>query len=146
MFPRPFAIDVLEFVLEALGGSELAELLAVDLELGDGGDLVGGVAGVAGRNEAPFAVGEGDDGGAELDGFERGVLGDVARTGDGDAFAFEGLLPRAGVFDHVFDVLVWVLAVIWRNLWVTGRGYVDKAIASGFRSDQATSPRFALAC
>ena len=112
MFPRPLAIDVLEFVLETLGRSELAELLAVDLELGDGGNLVGGEAGVAGRDEASFAVGEGDDGCAKVDGFERGVLGDVTGARDGDAFASEGLLARASMFDHVFDVLVWLLAMM----------------------------------
>ena len=104
--PGSGAVDVLELAVEALRAGDLADGLALDLQRGDRVDLLRGDALGAGGDEAAFAVGERDDGRAELDGFEGRVLGDVAGAGDGDALALEGLLAAGGVLDHVLDVLV----------------------------------------
>ena len=112
--PGPGAVDVLELALEALRTGDLADGLALDFQLRDRLHLLRGDALGAGGDEAAFAVGEGDDGGAELNGFEGGVLGHVARAGDGDALAFEGLFAARGVLDHVFDVLARIVSG-WEN-------------------------------
>lgn len=104
MHPRACALDVLELVLVLGALAELGERLALDLEVGDVVDELGRDALVVGGDDGALGVGEGDDGGAELDGFEGGILGDVAGAGDGDSLALEGLLAGGGVLDHVLDV------------------------------------------
>jgi len=111
--PRALAFEVVELVLVLGVLGQLGQLLAVDLQVGDVVDDLGVEAGVAGGDEGALAVGERDDGAAELDDLEGGVLGDVAGAGDGDALALEGLLAAGGVLDHVLDV--------WRGLLVTAR-------------------------
>lgn len=119
--PGAGALDVVELVLVLGAVGELGQLLAVHLQVGDVVDEVGGDALVGGGDKSALAVGERDDGAAELDDLEGGVLGDVAGAGDGDALALERLLAAGGVLDHVLDV-------------------VDGAVASGLRPDQAAAP------
>jgi hypothetical protein len=102
--PRALACEVVELVLVLVLLGELGQLLAVDLKVGDVVDDVGVEAGVAGGDERALAVRERDDGAAELDDLQRGVLGDVTGAGDGDALALEGLLTARGVLDHVLNV------------------------------------------
>lgn len=68
--PRPLTLDVLVLGLVRVQGA------ALGLESLDVKDLLGSEA-VLGDDGA-FRIGEGQDGRAELHGFERGVLGDVA--------------------------------------------------------------------
>ena len=56
-------------------------------------------------NDGTFAIGKGDYGCAEFDGFEGGVLGYVAGAGDGDLFARERLFAVRGILDHVLNIL-----------------------------------------
>lgn len=125
--PGAGAGDVLELGGEGSGGSELGDLLALDLDGGDGVDLLGGEGALlAVEDKGTLAVGEGDDGTAELDDLEGGVLGDVAGAGNGDALAGEGLLTTGGVLDHVL-------------------GVVDDTVTGGLRADEGTTPAAALA-
>ena len=103
--PGPGALDVLEFVLVGIGRGELGQLFAVDFQLGDVGDVFGGDSLLGGGDDGAFAVGEGNNGCSKLNGFQGGVLGDVAGARYGDAFAFEGLFSARGVLNHVLDVL-----------------------------------------
>lgn len=104
-------------------------------------------------HDGAFAVGEGEDGCAELDGFERCVLGYVAGAGDGDAFALEGFFAAGGVLDHVLYVL-WSVVSSNPESRVSGnrcgkkkeKTYVDETKASSFGPDQASTPSPALAC
>lgn len=117
--------DVLELGSESLSAGNLGDLLAVDLDLGDGVDLLGGEATLTVDDQGALAVGEGDDGTAKLDDLESGVLGDVTGTRDGDALAGEGLLAVGSVLDHVLHV-------------------VDNTVASGLGTDQRTTPAATL--
>lgn len=123
--PGAGTLDVLELGLEGVGGGQLGELLAVYLDLGDLSDLLGGKASVGGGDERTLGVGQGDNGTAELDDLEGGVLGDVAGAGDDDALALEGLLAAGDVLDHVLDV-------------------VDETVAGGFGADEGTTPAATL--
>lgn len=100
--------NVLELVGVAEGSStdDAGELLALDLGLSDELDLLGGEATLAVDDEGALAVAQGDDGTAELNDLEGGVLGNVTGTGDGNALALEGLLAVGGVSNHVLDVLL----------------------------------------
>ena len=91
--PRAHAVNVLAFALELRGGGDFSQLLTLDLEFGNQADFIGGDALLISGDQSTLAVGEGDDGCAQLDGFESGVLCDVSRAGDSDAFALEGLFP-----------------------------------------------------
>lgn len=114
--------DVLELGAEGLGGGELGDLLALDLDGGDGVDLLGGErALLALEDESTLGVGEGDDGTAELDNLEGSVLGDVTGSRDGNALASEGLLAAGSVLDHVLNV-------------------VDDTVTSGLGTDERTTP------
>lgn len=124
--PGAGTLDVLELGGKGLGGSDLGQLLAVDLELGDDLDLGGGEAALAVDNQGALAVGQGDDGTAELDDLESSELSDVTGTGDGDALAGKGLGALGGILDHVVDV-------------------VDDTVAGGLGTDQRTTPAAALA-
>lgn len=125
--PGAGAGDVLELGGEGLGGRKLGDLLAVDLDGGDGVDLLGGEGALlAVEDEGTLRVGQGDDGTAELDDLEGGVLGDVAGAGDGDALAGEGLLTAGGVLDHVL-------------------GVVDDTVAGGLGTDERATPAAAFA-
>ncbi len=75
-------------------------------------------------DERALGVGERDDGGAELNALEGGVLGDVAGTRDGDALARVG--AGTGILEHVADV-------------------VDEAVAGGLGADERSTPVEALA-
>lgn len=68
-------------------------------------------------------VGQGDNGGTELDGLESGVLRNVSGSGDGDSLPLEGTL--AGVLDHVVNV-------------------VDETVTSGLWADERSSPGSSL--
>jgi len=96
--------DVLELGAEGSGGSQLGDLLALDL---DGGDLVDLLLGeralLADEDESTLGVGQGDDGTAELDDLQGGVLGNVTGAGDGNGLAFEGAF--VGIRNHVADIL-----------------------------------------
>jgi len=113
---RPWAgtLVILEGVLEAGGGSNLAQLLTVELELGDLLDVLGGNALLAGGDEGAFGIGERENGATEFDDLEGSVLGDVAGAGDDDPLALEGLLAAGCVVDHVVDV---VDQTVTRGLW-----------------------------
>ena len=119
-------------VLEARGEGgvlslvQLGEVAAGELDVGDELDVGLGEALLAGGDESALGVGERDDGSAELDDLEGGVLGDVAGAGDGDALAREGLLAAGCVADHVRDV-------------------VDETEAGGLRTDEGSTPAAALA-
>lgn len=147
MLPWPLSLDVLEFVLVAVGGHELGELFALHLEVGDVGDVFGGDALIGGGDYGAFAVGEGDDGGAEFNSFERGVLGYIAGAGDGYLFAFEGFGAAGGVLDHVVHVLqaeISEMASVVRG-WEGGEMYVNETVSCSFRSYQATTKCSTLA-
>ena len=118
--------DVLELGAEGVLGGELGDLLALDLDLSDGVDLLSGEGALlAVQDESTLGVGEGDDGATELDDLESGVLGDVSGTGDGDALTSEGFLAAGGVLDHVLDV-------------------VDDTVAGGLGADEGTTPAATL--
>lgn len=103
---------------------ELGQGLAVDLDIGNSSDVLGGEAGRVTSNQGTLGVGEGDDGTTELNNLEGGVLGNVSGAGDGDALALES--ATAGVLKHVANI-------------------VDETEASGLRADQGTTPGEALA-
>lgn len=116
--PGAGALDVLELAV-----AKGRQSLALDLELGNGVDVLGREGGALLGDEAALGVGERDDGGAELEALEGGVLGDVSGAGDGDALAGKGAVAR--VLEHVLDV-------------------VDETVAGGLGSDQAAAPGEAL--
>lgn len=119
--------NVLELGAEGGHGGELGDLLALDLDGGNGVDLLDGEGALLTvEDEGTLGVGEGDDGTAELDDLEGGVLGDVSGAGDGNALAGEGLLTTGGVLDHVVDV-------------------VDETVAGSLGTDEGTTPAAALA-
>ena len=118
--------DVAELVDELGGADDGGELLALDLQVGDGVDLGGGEAGVTDGDQGALAVGQRDDGTAQLDDLESGVLGDVTGAGKRDALAEEGLLAARDVLDHVVDV-------------------VDDTVAGGLGADQTATPGATLA-
>ena len=118
--------DVLELGGESSLGGELGDLLTLDLDGGDLVDLLGGEATLLTvEDESTLGVGEGDDGAAQLDDLQSGVLGNVTGTGDGNALASEGLLALGGVLDHVVDV-------------------VDDTVTGGLGTDERTTPAAAL--
>lgn len=112
--------DVLEASLVLVGSQRLAS----ELDVGNLLNVLGGEAGIALGDESTLGVGERDNGGAELNTLEGGVLGDVAGTRDGDALASPASL--AGVLQHVADV-------------------VDETVTGGLGTDQAATPGAALA-
>lgn len=61
-------------VLEALDVSEVNEVTSLELELTNLGNGLGGESSGSSGDESALGVGEGEDGGAELDGLEGGVL------------------------------------------------------------------------
>ena len=113
--PRANALNVPEVVLVLV----LRERPAPLLELHDGLNILDGDALVVDGNQGTLRVGERDDGGTELNGLESGVLGDVARAGDGDALALPS--ASASVLEHVGDV-------------------VNETIAGGLGANQGTTP------
>lgn len=118
--------DVLELGAEGSLGGDLSDLLALDLDLGNGVDLLDGEGALlAVDDESTLGVGEGDDGTAELDDLKSGVLGDVSGAGDSDALAGEGVLAAGGVLDHVLNV-------------------VDDTVTGGLGADERTTPAATL--
>lgn len=118
--------NVLELGAEGSLGGELGDLLALNLDLSNGVDLLGSEGALlAGENESTLGVGERDDGTAELDDLQCSVLGDVAGAGDGDALADEGILASRSVLDHVLDV-------------------VGDTVTGGLRADEGTTPAATL--
>jgi hypothetical protein len=116
--PWACALEVLE-----LWKIEGRQCLALDLEVGDGTDVGWGEGLALLGDEGALGVGHGDDGGAELDGLEGSVLGDVAGAGDGDGLASEG--SEASVLNHVLDI-------------------VDETVTSSLRSDERSTPGSSL--
>lgn len=104
--PRAGAVDVDVSVSESVGGCEGRQLFSLILDLHDGSDFVGGdgVALVA-DDQGALAVAEGDDGSAELDNLQCGVLRNVSGTRDGNTLAGKAFLAAGRIFDHVLDVL-----------------------------------------
>lgn len=96
--PGTRALVVGEAVLEGRLADEGGEVAAGELEGHDGLDVGLGVAGAVGGDERALGVGEGEDGAAELDDLERGVLGDVAGAGDGD--------ERRGLVERVLGAVL----------------------------------------
>lgn len=92
MDPWAGTLDVPELILVLRTLAQRRQRLSLHLQVGNVVNKFGGDALLIGGDDAALGVGEGDDGGAELDGFEGGVLGDVAGAGDGDSLAMEGLL------------------------------------------------------
>jgi hypothetical protein len=140
--PRTVASDP----LEALDVSEVGEVLALELELGDLGDGLDGESLGAGGDEGSLGVGEREDGSSELNDLEGGVLqtksksvsishsvergkathlGDVSGTRDGNELALEVL--STGLGDHVLDV-------------------VDESVSSRLGPDLGSSPVESLSC
>ena len=103
--PWAGAVDVLEFVFVFVIRGEFRELFAGDFERGDVVDFFRGDSLFGGGDDGAFAVGEGDDGCAELNGFEGDVLGYIARTRDGHLFARERFFATRGILDHMLNVL-----------------------------------------
>jgi len=125
VLPGAGTLNVLQLAAVLGAGAELGESLALELEVGNDVDDLGGESLVAGGDDGALGVGEGDDGTAELDDLEGGVLSDVAGTGDGDTLAREGLLAAGGVLDHVLDV-------------------VDETVTGGLGTDEGTTPAATL--
>lgn len=123
--PGAGTLEVLELGLEGVSGGQLGELLAVNLDLGDLGDLLGSEASLTRGDQSALGVRQGEDGTAELDDLEGSVLGDVARARDGDTLALEGLLAARDVLDHVLDV-------------------VDQTVTGGLGTDERTTPAATL--
>ena len=117
---RPWALTLQELVVVVLEGGQW---LALNLKLGNLVDILWGEVLELLGDQAAGGIGHGDDGGAELDGLESGVLGDVAGTGNGDGLALEGAL--LGVGDHVINV-------------------VDETVTSGLWADERSSPASSL--
>lgn len=117
--PGARAGDVVELVLVLGAVGELGELLAAHLQVGDVVDEVGSDASGVGGDQGALAVGEGDDGAAQLDHLERGVLRHVAGAGDGHALALEGLGAAGGVLDHVLDVYEGIVSELFFGWFVT---------------------------
>lgn len=105
------------------GGLEGRQCLTLDLEGGDLLDILLReiLAGLG--DQRTGRVGQGDDGGAELNSLEGGVLGDVSGARDGDGLALEGALSSE--CDHVIDV-------------------IDETVAGGLWSDERSTPASAL--
>lgn len=139
MSPGSRTVNIFRLVAEVRGRRDIGEILPFHFDFGDCLDHGRRDASFGGGNEAAFAVGEGDDGGAELNRFEGGILGDlwmfsqrlktlglaesaayVTRAGDSDLLALEAL-GVAHVFHHVLNV-------------------VDCAVTRGFGTDEGTSP------
>lgn len=119
--PGTDTVNVLEVVLVAVVG----ERAAVELELSNGGDILGGDALLASGDERALGVGKRDDLAAELDDLEGSILGDVAGARDGDAL----VLPAIGhtsILEHVADI-------------------VDEAETSGLGTDERATPVETLA-
>ena len=125
--PGTGTVDVLELLVELVAGGNGGELLALNLEVGDQVDFLGGEAALGlGEDERALAVGEGDDGTAELDDLESFELGDVAGSGECNALTGEGFLAAGDVLDHVLNVLFALVSIDakkrfqakkkWRNL------------------------------
>lgn len=102
--PWACTVNVLELVLVLCTLRQLGEGLSLDLEIGNVVDDLGSDALALGGNNGTLAVGQGDNGGSELDGLECGVLCDVARPGNGDFLSLERLLATRGVLNHVLNV------------------------------------------
>lgn len=125
--PRSLAWQVL--ALGGLGGERLVGgndlLQGLELELGglDGVDLLRRDTLLV--DDGARGVRERHDGGAQLDGLQGSVLGNVTGPGDGDPLTGKGLLAVGGLFDHLLDV-------------------VDKTVPGGFWSDQGAAPGQAL--
>ncbi len=125
--PGARAGDVGELGGEFGGFGEFGELLAGNLELGNEGDFFRSERGrLVLDDERALAVGERDDGTAEIDNLVGGILGDVAGSRESDALAGEGFLSASDVLDHVFDV-------------------VDNTVAGGLGANQTASPVTTLA-
>lgn len=90
-------------VLGPAVGLELDDGAAIRLERDDGVDIFLGEGSLAVDDDGTLGVGEGEDGGAELEALEGGVLGDVTGAGDGDALAGHGALTK--VLEHEVDVV-----------------------------------------
>lgn len=110
-------------VLVRLAG-EGGERLALDLEGGNGLNVLGCEVLALLGDESTSGVGKRQNGGTELNGLERSVLGDVTRSRDGDSLALEGTL--SGVLNHVVDV-------------------VDETVTSGLGPDERSTPASSLA-
>lgn len=84
---------ILKFIFEFVIGGEFCELFASDFEFGNVVDLLWGDAGIGGSDNGALAVGEGDDGCAEFDGFKGGVLSYVSGAGYCDFLPLKDSLP-----------------------------------------------------
>lgn len=94
---------------------KIVEILVLQLEIRDGGDVFDAQAlGILG-DQGAFGVAEGQDVSSELDDLERSVLSDIASSGDQDALAGPVGWDRE-LLQHVRDE-------------------VDEAVASGFGPD-----------
>lgn len=117
--PRAFTLVVLEALSNVAGLDEVGEVLALELDVSDGGDVVDGEALGILSDQGTLGVGEGKNVATEFNDLEGGVLGDVAGAGDEDALAVVvGGSRELG--KHVADV-------------------VDETVASGLGADVGTT-------
>jgi hypothetical protein len=115
MHPRAHALNVLKTVPDSICGKRLT----LHLQVGNGFNILCRDVPITNRDNRALRIRERNDGGAELDAFQCGVLGNVARPRDGNALT--GPSSGACILEHVPDV-------------------VDEAIASGLRADQTAAP------
>lgn len=120
MEPGAGTLNPLESALVVVGGKGLA----LDLEVGDGLDILGGDEVVTLSDQGALGVGKGKNSSTKLNALEGSVLGDVAGTRDDNALALP--VTSTVVLEHVADV-------------------VDETVASGLGADQGTTPGEALA-
>lgn len=105
--PGTGTVDVLELLVELVAGGNGRELLALNLEVGNQVDFLGGEAALGlGEDERTLAVGDRRDGTAELDDLQSFELGDVTGSGKSNALTGEGFPTAGDVLNHVLDVLL----------------------------------------
>ena len=144
--PGTGAGDVLELLGELVASGDGRELLALDLEVGNQVDLLGGEAALLlGEDERTLGVGERNHGTAKLDDLESGVLSNVTGSGEGNTLVGERLLAARDVLNHVLNVLkISRLVSVATQAWQM-KTYVNDTVTSGLGADQRTTPAAALA-
>jgi len=129
--PGAGALDV----LETSTGGVLGESLALDLELSNRPNILGGDEAIVDGNKGTLGIGKGDNGGAELNALEGSVLSDVAGAGEGNTLALP--VTSTGILKHVSDVV---------NETITGSlGANERATPGETLAGQDTSELVALA-
>lgn len=103
---------------------ERRQRLALDLQGGNGLNVLGCEVLALLGNERTSRVRQRQNGGTKLNGLQRSVLGDVSGSRDGDTLALER--AKSSVLNHVVDV-------------------VDETVSSGLGPDERSTPASSLA-